>query len=189
METHVTDVANLLFYEDLSEVVLVGHSYGGMVITGVSVKEPHRLSQLIYLDAYLPLKGENEIVLWPAEQKQRYYADLASGIKSRPPIASSMLGITDSKMSDWVQKRLTPHPYSTYEGAPISSSDANIESNSIARTFIHCTSGPLSSWMEPFASRARKLKWNVHTMETAGHDVMITNPKDLAKILLRIVSP
>jgi pimeloyl-ACP methyl ester carboxylesterase len=187
LDTHVTDVSNLLFYEDLSEVVLVGHSYGGMVITGVAVKEPHRLSHLIYLDAYLPFKGENEIDLWPAEQKQRYYADLASGINSRAPMPSSMLGITDSKMSDWVQKRLTPHPYSTYGGVPIASGDTNIESNSIPRTFIHCTSGPLSSWMEPFAIRARKHKWNIHTV-SSGHAVMITNPEDLAKILLRIVS-
>lgn len=53
----------MLFYEDLSEVVLVGHSYGGMVITGVAAKEPQRLAQLVYLDAYLSLEGENEIAL------------------------------------------------------------------------------------------------------------------------------
>ncbi|HSA74709.1 MAG TPA: alpha/beta fold hydrolase, partial [Candidatus Nitrosocosmicus sp.] len=144
LDTHVTDILNLLFYEDLSEVVLLGHSYGGMVITGVAKKESRRLSHLIYLDAYLPLEGENEIDLWPAEQKQRYYIDLEAGLNSRAPMPSSMLGITDSKMSDWVQERLTPHPYSTYEGAPISSSDNGIENNSIPRTFIHCTSGPLS---------------------------------------------
>ncbi len=58
LDTHVKDVTNLLFYEDLSEVVLVGHSYGGMVITGVAAKEPQRVAQLVYLDAYLPLEGE-----------------------------------------------------------------------------------------------------------------------------------
>ena len=63
LDTHVEDITNMLFYEDLSEVVLVGHSYGGMVITGVAAKEPQRLAQLVYLDAYLPLEGENEIAL------------------------------------------------------------------------------------------------------------------------------
>jgi pimeloyl-ACP methyl ester carboxylesterase len=63
LDTHVEDITNMLFYEDLSEVVLVGHSYGGMVITGVAAKEPQRLAQLVYLDAYLPLEGENEISL------------------------------------------------------------------------------------------------------------------------------
>jgi len=95
LDTHVKDVTNILFYEDLSEVVLVGHSYGGMVITGVAAKEPKRLAQLVYLDAYLPLEGENEIALWPPDQKEKYYTDLASGIRFRPPVASSMLEITD----------------------------------------------------------------------------------------------
>jgi pimeloyl-ACP methyl ester carboxylesterase len=184
LDTHVKDVANLLFYEDLSEVVLVGHSYGGMVITGVAAKEPHRLAQLVYLDAYLPLEGENEFVLWPDDQKERYRADLASGIKFRPPLPSSVLGITDPKMSDWVQERLTPHPYSTYEDPPTSGTP---ESASIPRIYIHCTQGPLSSWMEPFAARARKFGWNVHAM-AKGHMVMITHPKELAEILLRIAN-
>jgi pimeloyl-ACP methyl ester carboxylesterase len=81
------------FYEDLSDVVLVGHSYGGMVITGVAAKEPQRLNHLVYLDAYLPLEGENEIALWPPDQEERYYSDVASGIRFRPPLASSMLGM------------------------------------------------------------------------------------------------
>ena len=184
LDTHVKDITNMLFYEDLSQVVLVGHSYGGMVITGVAAKEPKRLIQLVYLDAYLPLEGENEIVLWPPEQKERYSTDLASGIRFRPPIASSMLAIDDPKMSKWVQERLTPHPYSTYEDPPASGTP---ESASIPRTYIHCTIGPLSSWMEPFAARARKLKWNVHTM-AVGHEVMITHPHELAKILLQIAN-
>ena len=69
LDTHVKEVTNMLFYEDLSDVVLVGHSYGGMVITGVAAKEPQRLTHLVYLDAYLPLEGENEIALWPPDQK------------------------------------------------------------------------------------------------------------------------
>jgi pimeloyl-ACP methyl ester carboxylesterase len=70
LDLHVKDITNMLFYEDLSKVVLVGHSYGGMVITGVAAKEPQRLSQLVYLDAYLPLEGENEIALWPPDQRE-----------------------------------------------------------------------------------------------------------------------
>jgi pimeloyl-ACP methyl ester carboxylesterase len=174
----------MLFYEDLSEVLLVGHSYGGMVITGVAAKEPQRVAQLVYLDAYLPLEGENNISLWPPDQKEKYRADLASGIRFRPPIASSMLGIIDPKMSEWVQERLTPHPYSTYEDPP---APGTPESASIPRTYIHCTLGPLSSWMERFAARDRKLKWNVPTI-AADHDVMITHPNKLAEILLRIAT-
>jgi pimeloyl-ACP methyl ester carboxylesterase len=63
LTTHITDVASLLFYEDLSDVVLVGHSYSGMVITGVAAAVPERLKQLIYLDAYVPDEGESEVDL------------------------------------------------------------------------------------------------------------------------------
>jgi pimeloyl-ACP methyl ester carboxylesterase len=184
LDTHVKDVTNMLFYEDLSEVVLAGHSYGGMVITGVAAKEPKRLAHLVYFDAYLPLEGENEIALWPPDQKEKYRADLASGIRFRPPITSSMLGISDPKMSKWVQERLTPHPYSAYEDPPASRA---AESASIPRSYIHCTVGPLSSWMEPFAARARKLGWNVHAI-AEGHEVMITHPKELAEILLQMAN-
>ncbi len=181
LATHVQDVSNTLFYEDLSGVVLVGHSYAGMVITGVAAKESKRLAQLVYLDAYLPLEGENEISLWPPDQLERYHADLASGKRFRE-IPLSLLGITEPKMSQWVQERLTLHPYSTYEDPPASGTP---ESASVPRTYIHCTVGPLASWTEPFATRARKLGWNVQTMAT-GHDVMITHPNELAKNLLRI---
>lgn len=182
LATHIEDVSNTLFYEDLSEVVLVGHSYAGMVITGVAAKEPQRLAHLVYLDAYLPFEGEREIDLWPPEQLARYRSDLASGARFRPP-PLSLLGITDPKISKWVQERLTPHPYSTYEDPPPSGTS---ESASVPRTYVHCTVGPFASWTEPFAARARTLGWNVHTMAT-GHDVMLTHPKELADILLRIV--
>ncbi len=119
----------MLFYEDLSEVVLVGHSYGGMVITGVTAKESQRLAHLVYL----PLEGENEIALWPSVQKERYFTDIASGIKFRSPLELSMLGITDPKISQWVQERLTSHPYSTYEDPPPS---GTLQSASVPRTYI-----------------------------------------------------
>jgi pimeloyl-ACP methyl ester carboxylesterase len=176
----------MIFYEDLSDVILVGHSYGGMVITGVAAKEPQRLGHLVYLDAYLPAEGENEIALWPPNQKEKYFADIASGITSRPALPSSMLGITDPKMSQWVQERLTSHPYSTYEDSPPTPDDP-AKSASIPRTYIRCAMGSLSSWMEPFAVSAQKLKWDVYTMET-GHDVMITHPNELAQILLQITN-
>jgi pimeloyl-ACP methyl ester carboxylesterase len=183
LDTHVKDITNMIFYEDLSDVILVGHSYGGMVISGVAAKEPKRLAHLVYLDAYLPVEGENEIALWPQDQKENYLADIASGATSRPPIPTSMLGIGDPKMSQWVQERLTAHPYSTYED-PAPTPDDPAQSASIPRTYIHCTFGPLSSWMKPFAAMARRLKWDVQTIE-AGHDVMITHPNELAEILLQ----
>lgn len=69
LTTHITDVASLLFYEDLTDVVLVGNSYGGMVIAGVAATTPERLRTLVYLDAYPPDDGQCELDLWPEEMR------------------------------------------------------------------------------------------------------------------------
>jgi pimeloyl-ACP methyl ester carboxylesterase len=68
LTTHIRDVASLLYYEDLSNVVLVGHSYAGMVITGVAAKVPERLKLWVYLEAYVPSSGQTESDLWPESQ-------------------------------------------------------------------------------------------------------------------------
>jgi pimeloyl-ACP methyl ester carboxylesterase len=190
LATHVDDVTNLLFYEDLSDVVLVGHSYAGMVITGVAAKEPRRLSRVVYYDAYVPFEGENEISLWPPEEQARVQAEIRKGNRFRPlppdgtPAGfAKFLGITDPDMVDWAQRRFTPHPISTYEDPPPKGSQ---ESASIPRAFIHCTVGPFAPWFGVFAERARKQGWEMHDL-SAGHDAMLTNPKGLADILMRIV--
>jgi hypothetical protein len=77
-----------------------------MVITSVAAKEPQRLSHLVTLDAYLPLEGENEIAIWPEDQKEMHRNDVALGITFRPPLTSSILGITNPTMYDWDQERL-----------------------------------------------------------------------------------
>ncbi len=177
----------MMFYEDLSEVVLVGHSYSGMVITGVAAKEPRRLAHLIYLDAYLPFEGENEMQLWPADARAQVEAEVAKGgtFRPLPPNFPAFLGITDPKMAEWAQARFTPHPLSTYKDSPPTGSP---ESASIPRTFILCTKEPptpMKPHFDLFASRARKLGWRVREL-AAGHGVMLTHPRELADILLEI---
>ena len=69
LETHVRDVIAVLEYEDLREVVLVGHSYGGMVISGVADRVPERLALLVYLDAEVPMDGQSELDLLPPQER------------------------------------------------------------------------------------------------------------------------
>lgn len=79
LETHITDVVNVLTYEDLHDVVLVGHSYAGMVITGVADRVPERIGHLVYFDAIVPANGESCIDLLPPEQR----ADMEERVRSR----------------------------------------------------------------------------------------------------------
>ncbi len=191
LSIHIEDVTNMMFYEDLTDVVLVGHSYAGMVITGVAAKEPGRLARLVYYDAYVPFEGENEESLWPPEERAKVRGEIAKGNRFRPlpPDGTPegfarFLGIMDPSMVEWAKQRFTPHPISTYEDPP---PPGSAESATIPRTFIHCTVGPFAPWFGVFASRARKLGWKTFDL-AAGHDAMLTHPNDLAALLLRTAS-
>lgn len=184
LETHITDVSELLFYEDLSDVILVGHSYAGMVITGVAATVPERLKLLIYLDAYVPAEGQNEVDLWPEEWQDALDPDEAAGRGYRQPLTPSELGIEDSRLGEWISERLTPQPLATYT-QPV---PAGIkQSNALPRVFIHCTEGPITDVFAPFTEKAGTEGWEVHEIET-GHMPMLTATDRTAGLLTDISS-
>jgi pimeloyl-ACP methyl ester carboxylesterase len=180
--THITDVVNLLSYEDLKNVVLVGHSYAGMVITGVAARVPERLKLLIYLDAYLPEEGQCERDLWPPKMRAEIEADEAAGRGPRPPPSPAFLGLSDPDLTAWVMARITPHPLSTYDQA---APPGNAKSAAIPRVFVHCTGGPTTPIFAPFAEKARLRGWDGFEL-TTDHAVMVTAPQDVAELLLAI---
>jgi pimeloyl-ACP methyl ester carboxylesterase len=184
LETHVQDIANLLYYEDLLNVVLVGHSYAGMILSYLPNMVSHRLGTLVYLDGYLPSNGQCAADLWPPEEQIKAQLDMREGreLRSAPP--ASAFGIGDQDLSSWVNARLTPHPLRTYmQPAP---SRASIECH-VPCTYIHCTGGPTAVRFAQQAERARKLGWPVSTLST-GHDAMLTEPQELCKMLLRLLT-
>jgi pimeloyl-ACP methyl ester carboxylesterase len=182
LTTHITDVARLLFYEDISEAVLVGHSYAGMVITGVAATVPERIKQLVYLDAYVPDDGQTERDLWPTEMRAAIEAETAASKGLRQPPSPAILGITDPELAEWMVARMTPHPVATYtEPVPA----GNARSAALPRAFIHCTAGPTTPVFAPFAAKARARGWEVHEIAT-GHEVMFTAARELADLLLRV---
>lgn len=180
LTTHITDVAGLLFYEDLSDVVLVGHSYAGMIITGVATTVPERLRLLVYLDAYVPAAGQSELDLWPAEERAAAKRDLAAGRGLRQPPPPAVLGIADPAMADWVYARCTPHPLATYDQpAPAGSA----QSAALPGVFIRCTAGPWTTRFAASAAKAKAAGWPVHEIAT-GHMAMLTAPNEVARLLL-----
>ena len=185
LNTHIEDVTNLLFYEDLSRVTLVGHSYAGMVITGVAAKMPERIAKLIYLDAYVPLDGQSEVDLWPPPTRTSaglIFVRPFGSNEMRPPPPPSAFGITDSKMAEWVAARLRPQPMSTYLQAPPASTP---ESRAIPRAYIRCTASSILNVMAPFAARARSEGWQVREI-AADHEVELTHPQELTNILVEL---
>ena len=188
LETHIEDVMAVMDAEELVDVVLVVHSYAGMLGTAVADRRPERLRHLVYLDAVLPKPGES----WSsthasATRLARIEAAQADPMNSFPAPDPAVFGLSGADHA-WVQRRQTRHPGKPY--THVLDFDA-LRVASVSRTFINCTEPPLGT-IE--ASRLRMTDpkfwdgaWlpgsNVIEMKT-GHDPMISDPNGLLKLLL-----
>ena len=181
LELHVQDILQVLEYEDLRNVVLVGHSYAGLVMAGVAERIPQRLARLIYLDAFIPHDGQSAFDLMPGikEQWARMAASQGDGWLV-PPMSPAALGITDPADAAWVQSRLTPMPLLTHQQrVRLTSSQAR----QLPRTYILCT----QFGFQATAREAQSLGWDYFQLE-AGHDAMITMPNELAQTLNKAIA-
>ena len=182
LETHVTDVIAHIEAEDLSDVVLVGHSYGGVVITHVADRIPDRLSRLIYLDAQIGADAVSIMDGLPPDIRDQRRAAAAGGLTMAPP-APEVFGITDACTADWVAARLRPHPIATYEQAlPLS----RPVGAGLPADFVLCTEPAFPS-IAPFEARARAMGGPVHHLGT-GHDAMLIAQGATAALLMRIAA-
>jgi pimeloyl-ACP methyl ester carboxylesterase len=183
LRTHIQDIANLLFYEDLTDVTLVGHSYGGLVIAGVAATVPERLAQLVYLDAYIPQGGQSWFDLQTPEDAAQARAEM-DRTGARAPITAAALGIADPEYAALVDARMTPQGRETYEEpCPV----GNAASEALPCAFIQCTEGLLVPRLGPFADQARNRGWKVREL-ACGHNAMLILPHELTE-LLRELAP
>jgi pimeloyl-ACP methyl ester carboxylesterase len=183
LATHVTDVVNALFYEDVRDAVLVGHSYAGLVVTAVAEAVPERVAMLVYLDAYVPTASQSWLDLQTPERAAAERAHMApTGL--RPPASAEVLGISNPELAAWVEERLIPQPRATYEQrVPV---DGRL-SQSISRIYVHCTAGPMAVYLLPFADQARERGWKTLHL-AAGHDAMLTAPAELGALMLSLAA-
>ncbi|HUC18122.1 MAG TPA: alpha/beta fold hydrolase [Acetobacteraceae bacterium] len=184
LETFVADLVNVLTFEDLEDVVLVGHSFAGSVIAGAADRMPERIRHLIYLDAAILENGEAPFDLLPqavVAERVRLAQESSNGltIPSPPP---SAFGVPEGPDAAWLAPRLTPHPLATFTDRLRL---ANPNGNDLPRTYICCT-GPIYAPLEVARQRVRnKPGWNWREIAT-GHDAMVTEPALLARMLCEI---
>src|SRR5258706_6570524 len=184
LSTHIDDVINLILCEELDQVVLVGHSYGGTVIRGVADRlqqqRPGLWQQLVYVDGTAPLPGESwSSTHTPEVIAARVAAAEASGGLSLPPPDSKIWGL-DGKDRDWVNRRMTPQPFALYR-EPLHYDVARADS--LPRTFIDCHS-PAAPTIDPMRRRVRSESgWCVIEIAT-GHEAMVSAPSQLVDALL-----
>ena len=182
LDTHIMDVVNVLRYEGLREVVLVGHSYGGMVIRGVADHVPERLARLVYLDAFVPNDGDRVLDLWQPEYRLDFEAMAAEFDRWRIPTLDP--AGEDPEIVAWEAGRTVPHPIATFR-QPIRLS--NGEADAIPCAFIHCTEKPDGDAFARFATMAREdSRWQYLALD-AVHDAMAVKPEELTAILLSLV--
>jgi pimeloyl-ACP methyl ester carboxylesterase len=173
LDTHITDVLQVLEYEDLSDIVLVGHSYAGMVITGVADRNADPIGHLVYLDAILVESGQAM-----ADLGNENVAALAEGDGVPPMLTVEELGITDPQLAEYVKERLDPPPLGSMLQPLVYDPDRIAR---LPRTFIQT-----SDAFAPEAQKARAAGFKMEAIKGAGHDVMVTQPAALAELMTRI---
>jgi pimeloyl-ACP methyl ester carboxylesterase len=183
LNTHIQDVVNVLEYEDLRKVILVGHSYGGMVITGVTERAADRLAHVVYLDAFVPQNGQAlvDLVAPQFREGMQQQAQAADGLL--PPFPVEQYGVFADADVRWVGAKLVPHPFKTLTTAVRLTTPA---AAALPRTYIYCNN-PAMGFFEAFAERTKAGKgWRYRELAT-GHDAMVTMPRELTDLLLEIV--
>jgi len=187
LDLHATDVAQLLRYEDLHDVILVGHSYGGMVITGAADKAVDRVGKLVFLDAANPRNGQSLVdVAGPVIESVRPMGEVVDGVELvllPAPGAAAFYGVTDPEDLAWMDERLEGHPWACFE-QPL---DLQREDElwAIPQFHIVCTSTVLTRDPELIGTaRAEGRVWEIDT----GHDLMVTEPELVTRALLEVAA-
>jgi pimeloyl-ACP methyl ester carboxylesterase len=181
LETHIQDVLGVLKCEDLRNVVLIGHSYGGMVATSVADRARERVARMIYLDAFVPENGQALIDFLPPPQRQRLLDSVASGDGWRVtpnPIPPD----TSEEDSAWITKFRMPQSVRCFQ-QPIRL-HAKL---TLPRTYIQCMRYADRGPFGQFAKRARDEGWPLHELD-ASHSPNVTAPGALMELLEQMLA-
>ncbi|WP_445365076.1 alpha/beta fold hydrolase [Microbulbifer sp. ANSA001] len=186
MDTFIQDLVNVIEFEDLEQVILVGHSFGGMAATGAADAMPQRIRRLVYLDGAIPLPGHAFAEQLPEKIRSRRLAAAkeTQGTRCFMPMDPRLMGIKKSQELNWLRRHMTPHPVKTYLD-PIQLSQAPAQGPPC--TYIRCTK-PYYPPANISGEQARKIPgW--HYLEIAeSHGCIINAAQTVAKLLQKIPS-
>lgn len=191
LDTHIQGIVSVIEAEELTEICLVGHSYGGMVITGVAAECRQRIANIVYLDAAVPQAGDSMSTQGPDRSPEVLEAERSSLIAMSsngiglPPPPPEVFGVTEADAALWMQRRLTPQPLRTWFDQISLPSEFEVPR---PRFYVHCTSPALAVRSLRWHHRrfADDPSWSAITLPT-GHSAMVTDPRALTRLLLEWV--
>ena len=181
LDTFVDDLVAVLETEELTDAVLVGHSFGGNAITGAAERVPERIRHLVYFDAVVPCDGVAPIDRYPpalAAERRRQ----GEAFGSVPAPLPGSFGVPDGPDADWVGRRMTPQPFGTMASALRL---GGLAGNGLPATYVFCREPvyePLA-WARDLAREQPGWGWRELA---AGHDAMVTAPAATAVLLMEI---
>lgn len=182
LRTHIDDVLGLIDAEELRNVVLVGHSYAGMVITGAAdallARDDGSLQRLVYVDAQVPQPGESWSSLHDAEVQAQREATAAAHGGALPPADPAVFGLVGADR-EWLLRRQVPHPFGPYRDALPYDAERLTR---VPRHYIACTQPAFATALAHHA-RVREMPGWQFTELATGHCPMVSAPQALLGVL------
>ncbi len=183
-DTHVADIVELLDFHDLEEVILVGHSYGGFVITGAATTCLERIAHLVYLDAFVPTEaGQAATGFTTPERRKIMQAAFDAAPNGRVAPVGFENWAADPEVQEWLRARTTPHPRSCFEKGVSAIRDPS--DGPFQRHFLLCARYDPSPFQQFHGRYADDPRWNVASLDCL-HDAMIEIPEELADRLVQL---
>lgn len=181
LETHIADICGVFEAEEITDAVLCGHSYGGMVITGAADRLADRISTIVYLDAFIPRNGQSLLDIQGPDRQKLFREQAAkSSDGGVAPMSASYFSVMDPEDAAWVDRRCVNQPINTYD-QKVQLTGAG---DAIPRKVYILAEGHINSRFGPYAEQTRDdPAWEYHGLP-AGHDVMVDMPEELTEILL-----
>jgi pimeloyl-ACP methyl ester carboxylesterase len=177
LETHILDIVNEMKWQELHDVVLVGHSYGGMIISGVAETMQKAISSFVMLDAFMPENAQSVIDIYPPEMREKVLAAVRQGATTIPPRAAALFNVNEKDRA-WVDAQCTPQPIQCFlQKVTLTGAREAIGKKTYIRAAAYA-----NPYFDAGLASARAKNWRVFEVPS-GHDVMLDMPERLAEIL------
>jgi pimeloyl-ACP methyl ester carboxylesterase len=181
LATHITDIVNVIKWENLNDIVLVGHSYGGAIISGVAEQVPESIGSIVFLDAFVPETGDSLATKASQPVREAIAAAVQRGDTTMKAVPAAVFRVNEKDRA-WVDAKCTPHPMATLtDQITLTGAREKVAK----KTYIRAKGYP----SVPFDGYQEKLKaasaWRSYEMP-CGHDAMVDMPDRLTEILLEV---